>query len=141
MGDILAIVIVLGLILWGPLGSWVAAQKGRGGMEGFLLGAVFGPFGVLVEALLPTDGRALEEGAAAAELARRRDAAYFEQARAESQRRRAELKARRARQAAFLAGLPGRIWAALGEIGQPIAVALAVTIPVVVGLVILLRGR
>jgi len=35
------------------LGAWVAAQKARGAAEGFLLGLLFGPFGVLIEALLP----------------------------------------------------------------------------------------
>jgi hypothetical protein len=42
------------LFLCGPLGGWVAGQKGRSGAEGFALGFVFGPFGVLVEALLPS---------------------------------------------------------------------------------------
>jgi hypothetical protein len=49
--------LVVGLaVVWfvcGCLGAWVARQKGRGGDEGFYLGFLFGPFGVLIEALLP----------------------------------------------------------------------------------------
>jgi hypothetical protein len=35
------------------LSAWVAGQKHRSEGEGFVLGALFGPLGVLVEALLP----------------------------------------------------------------------------------------
>jgi hypothetical protein len=35
------------------LSAWIAGQKNRSGGEGFNLGALFGPLGVLVEALLP----------------------------------------------------------------------------------------
>jgi hypothetical protein len=44
------------IVVWlssGALGAWVAFQKGRGASEGFTLGVLFGPFGVLIEALLP----------------------------------------------------------------------------------------
>ena len=48
------------ILLWlavasvmGFFGAWVADQKGRGPGEGATLGFLFGPFGVLVEALLP----------------------------------------------------------------------------------------
>jgi uncharacterized membrane protein YeaQ/YmgE (transglycosylase-associated protein family) len=44
--------IIFGLI-FGAFGAWVAAQRGRGGGEGLILGFLFGPLGVLVEALLP----------------------------------------------------------------------------------------
>lgn len=37
-----------------PLGAWVATQKRRSAGEGALLGFGLGPFGVLIEALLPT---------------------------------------------------------------------------------------
>jgi hypothetical protein len=47
-------VVVVGAIVCGLLGSWVASQKRRGGGEGCLLGFLFGPFGVLIEAILPT---------------------------------------------------------------------------------------
>jgi len=46
----------IGLAAWvgsAVLGAWVAAQKSRSTFEGFALGCLFGPFGVLVEALLP----------------------------------------------------------------------------------------
>jgi len=35
-------------------GGWVASQKGRESVEGACLGLFFGPFGVLIEALLPS---------------------------------------------------------------------------------------
>jgi hypothetical protein len=40
--------------VFGLFGSWVARQKQRRELEGLILGALFGPFGVLIEALLPT---------------------------------------------------------------------------------------
>lgn len=51
---VLAALALAGILLWGPLGAWVASQKRRALGEGFVLGAVFGPFGVLIEALLPS---------------------------------------------------------------------------------------
>jgi hypothetical protein len=36
------------------LALYVAARKGRGAVEGFLLGLLFGPLGVIVTGLLPT---------------------------------------------------------------------------------------
>ena len=45
---------IVGLIILGILGAWVSAQKNRDGLEGFLLGCLFGPLGVLIAALLPT---------------------------------------------------------------------------------------
>ena len=41
-------------ILMAGLGWYVSEQKRRPGGEGFALGLLFGPFGVLVAALLPT---------------------------------------------------------------------------------------
>lgn len=41
------------LLASGTFGAWVAQQKRRSGGEGFLLGCLFGPFGILIEALLP----------------------------------------------------------------------------------------
>lgn len=37
----------------GGLGAWIAIQKRRGAPEGFALGLLFGPLGVLVELFLP----------------------------------------------------------------------------------------
>ena len=36
------------------VGSFVASAKGRSASEGFFLGLILGPFGLLIEALLPT---------------------------------------------------------------------------------------
>jgi hypothetical protein len=51
------VALTLGVLAWifvfGGLGAWVAAQKHRSVNEGFALGALFGVFGVLIEALLP----------------------------------------------------------------------------------------
>lgn len=43
----------LGMLAFGAFGGWVAFQKQRDPAEGAILGLLFGPFGVLVEALLP----------------------------------------------------------------------------------------
>ena len=42
-----------GWFIWIPVGGYVASQKGRSVTEGVLLG-LLGPFGAIVEALLPT---------------------------------------------------------------------------------------
>lgn len=52
--EILIIAVIVGAVVFGGLGSWVSYQKGRGEGEGLALGCLFGPFGVLIEALLPT---------------------------------------------------------------------------------------
>ena len=52
-----AAILLIGLIfivVWASLGIWIAEQKGRGQGEGLILGALLGPFGVIIEALLPT---------------------------------------------------------------------------------------
>ncbi|HWE37264.1 MAG TPA: hypothetical protein VG406_11915 [Isosphaeraceae bacterium] len=46
------ICLALGLA-FGTFGAWIADQRGRSFWEGALLGFVFGPIGVIVEALLP----------------------------------------------------------------------------------------
>jgi hypothetical protein len=43
-----------GGIVFGTLGSWIAGQKNRSQGEGFALGCLFGPFGALIAALMPT---------------------------------------------------------------------------------------
>jgi hypothetical protein len=47
--------VVIGVVwlIFAGLGSWIASQKRRDGGEGFLLGLLFGPFGCLIEAVLP----------------------------------------------------------------------------------------
>jgi hypothetical protein len=49
---ILAGVVVV--FVFSVLGGWVAGEKNRSVGEGIFLGVLFGPFGVLIEALLPT---------------------------------------------------------------------------------------
>lgn len=44
---------LLTALVFGFLGMWVADQKSRPSSEGFLLGLLFGPLGVLIEAVLP----------------------------------------------------------------------------------------
>lgn len=47
------ILVVIGLCVLSVLGAWVAAEKERAPGEGAVLGLLFGPLGVLIEALLP----------------------------------------------------------------------------------------
>ena len=51
---VLLILLVVGVV-FGFLGVFVATQKRRSDAEGFFLGFLFGPLGVLIEALLPAD--------------------------------------------------------------------------------------
>lgn len=53
------------LVVYGVAGMYVAAQAGRPETEGFLLAVLFGPFGLVVAAVLPP--RAIEGGTVAAE--------------------------------------------------------------------------
>jgi hypothetical protein len=50
------ILIGISAAVFSGLGGWVATQKRRDTGEGMVLGLLFGPFGVLVEALLPQGG-------------------------------------------------------------------------------------
>jgi hypothetical protein len=50
---LVAVIAVVSCFAFGLLGAYVADQKGRGKTEGFWLGLLFGPLGVLVVALLP----------------------------------------------------------------------------------------
>jgi hypothetical protein len=40
-------------IVMGAFGAWVAMAKNRSPIEGLVLGLLFGPFGVLITALMP----------------------------------------------------------------------------------------
>ncbi len=42
------------MFVFGMLGLWTASQKRRSTTEGFVLGAFFGPLGVVLEGLLPS---------------------------------------------------------------------------------------
>jgi hypothetical protein len=48
------VILMIGGAIFAGLGAWIASQKNRDQGEGMLLGCQFGPFGALVEALLPT---------------------------------------------------------------------------------------
>ncbi len=51
---IIIVVAILYLFLTALLGFYVAYQKGRSQMEGFIFGLLFGPLGLLIVACLPT---------------------------------------------------------------------------------------
>ena len=51
------VILFIGLGVWvafAVLAGWIATQKNRAIEEGVILGLLFGPFGTLVEALLPS---------------------------------------------------------------------------------------
>ena len=52
---LLALAFVFGFPLCGLLGLWIAARKLRSSAEGFLLGFLPGPVGVIIEAALPDE--------------------------------------------------------------------------------------
>jgi hypothetical protein len=52
--SILAIAFLVPWLMCTMLAAWVADEKNRSPIEGFLLGLLFGPLGVLVEVGLPT---------------------------------------------------------------------------------------
>ncbi len=52
---LLALAFVFGLPLCGLLGLWIAARKLRSSAEGFFLGFVLGPVGLIIEATLPDE--------------------------------------------------------------------------------------
>ena len=41
-------------------GFYISAEKGRGSLEGFMLGLIFGPFGLLLAVLMPEPLRRVE---------------------------------------------------------------------------------
>jgi hypothetical protein len=54
---ILLVFVAVIAVAFSLLGAWVASQKRRDPFEGFILGFVFGPLGVLIEAMLPSAHR------------------------------------------------------------------------------------
>lgn len=54
MAGAVVLVMLGAALVFGFIGVWVAGQKGRNPVEGFLLGALFAVFGLLLEASLPT---------------------------------------------------------------------------------------
>jgi hypothetical protein len=51
--DNLLLYSIIGAVITGALGRYVASEKGRSGGEGFLLGFLFSILGVIIVALLP----------------------------------------------------------------------------------------
>lgn len=87
MSDDQGMLVLFFVILWcifGLFGAYVAAQKNRAGMEGLILGFLFGPLGVLIVALLPT--REPREAAPGADNSR-----YARQSRAGARQRLEEM--------------------------------------------------
>ena len=52
------VVLLVGWVLMIGLGMFVSGEKGRGSGEGCLLALLFGPFGILIAALLPSKAAA-----------------------------------------------------------------------------------
>jgi hypothetical protein len=42
--------------LWGGIGAYISAQKGRNEGEGMFLGAVLGPLGLFIAVMMPPPG-------------------------------------------------------------------------------------
>jgi hypothetical protein len=51
------LIIVAIACAFGASGAWIATQKSRDALEGFLLGLLLGPVGVLIEVFLPMNAR------------------------------------------------------------------------------------
>jgi uncharacterized membrane protein YeaQ/YmgE (transglycosylase-associated protein family) len=78
----IALAVVIGIVIFGLLGGWVAGEKHRHEGEGFLLGFFLGPYGVLIEALLPT----LAQGELAARATRIQEGIALEEKQRAEQR-------------------------------------------------------
>ncbi len=81
-------------VVFGFLGMWIALQKRREQQEGFILGLLFGPLGVLIEAVLPTIAEPTspqpQRALTGEELERRREQRRRHEALLEAQRLAAE---------------------------------------------------
>ncbi len=69
--DYLVILIPIWIVM-GAFGIFVAMAKNRSPMEGFMLGILFGPFGVLIAALMPNVDKQAAAGTDASSQARTR---------------------------------------------------------------------
>jgi hypothetical protein len=142
--------IIAGFLLWlvfVVFGGWVAAQKGRSVWEGAILAGLFGPFGVLIEALLPVPAPGPspppptpEQDAAQAEAAewrRRAQAQAYQDLVAQRERERlAWVERGRALRAWLRSAFSGRWIGALPDWVQPIVWGLLFSAPIalVIGL-------
>jgi hypothetical protein len=153
------LLIIIVWITFAGYGYWVATVKRRHPGEGLFLGLLLGPVGVIVEASLRE--RTAEE--VEAERTRRREEAQARAVeeqehqaalQAEALRRRRESQARSEAARAIRAEALGRLsewfdrvilrfgwYKALPETAQPIAIGLMIAIPLVVLLILLLRGK
>jgi len=157
--------LVVAFVVWcvfAALGGWIAEQKNRGGGEGVALGFLFGPLGVLVEALLPTlpppPAQAVQARPAAAEESEQLRAhwAKVNEAEREEARRRAAAQAEakqvarearaasRAEREAYLRSRgvePGPFawYGLLPDWGQAIVLGLTLAVPLVLFLVVVFR--
>jgi hypothetical protein len=84
---------IVWLVLFAPLGKYVAKEKGRPRLKGIFMGALFGPLGCLIEACLP-NGEIRDAGS-------KRRAIWDQQGRDED-RERMRLETEAARKAAAL---------------------------------------
>jgi hypothetical protein len=165
MAFVLGVIAVM--LIFGAFGRYVAAEKNRDPGEGFLLGLLFGPLGVLVEACLPNipppatpappssaeialmrrqeaDRQSEKEKAAAAlaDFRRRKEAIlqrYNERIAAEKAERHSQRRAERDKAYRALGIEPGP-WAwykALSEVKQAIVLGLAFAVPAGVILIII----
>lgn len=53
-GAALLILVAVGWVLFVGLGAYISSQKNRPAIEGVLLSLIFGPLGIIIAALLPT---------------------------------------------------------------------------------------
>lgn len=63
------VVAVVATLVFGCLGAWISALKGRDWSEGFCLGFLFGPLGCLIAALMPAQSEPAQSGEVQARLA------------------------------------------------------------------------
>lgn len=155
-------ILIGGLVLWAifsGLGCWIATQKHRPPEEGLVLGLLFGPFGCLIEAVLPTlqpkaPNPSEPPGPPPKQTAQAREGGFVRLVKVESpeERYRRDQRAAQQREREFIAKERAReerrewvnrmVWRfgwfrALPETLQPILIGLAVAVPVVVALVML----
>jgi hypothetical protein len=106
---LIPILMVLGILFgaFGAFGAWVSSQKNRDSSEGFLLGFLFGPLGVLIAALVPTLPKPVQSAPPAPPLKRTPSPEEIE---AENRRLDPKREANRLRHEQYLAEERERVW-------------------------------
>ena len=74
MEDILLISLVAGLVT-GFIGSYVAGEKGRSNLEGFIFGFLFSVIGVIIVGILPTKEKPKKKELTEEDIKRRKELA------------------------------------------------------------------